>query len=163
MHVFIAVSSLDMSLFEDQFKDLTSLITLLEQCSQNTQHFIDDMAQCLGDSVKSDLITEAERDRLLSYSAKKSTLLVVGQINSGKSSFVNELLGGSYVPISEGPSTSRIVRLKYSEKNYYQVNFRISGATLHVFFFSCTYLCILFRLGIFCFLRPWGGLQRLPL
>lgn len=125
------------SSFEDQFKDVTSLITLFEQCLQDTQHFIDDMAQCLHESVKSDVITEAERHRLLSYSAKKSTLLVVGQTNSGKSSFVNELLGGSYMPTSELPCTSRIIRLKYSDKNYYQVHIyiRIAEATLPAILF----------------------------
>ena len=144
------------SSFEDQFKDVTSLITLFEQCLQDTQHFIDDMAQYLPESVKSDVITEAERHRLLSYSAKKSTLLVVGQTNSGKSSFVNELLGGSYMPTSELPCTSRIIRLKYSDENYYQVHIyiRIAEATLPAILFSSTYSCILFGLGIFCFLRP---------
>ena len=119
---FIAVSSLDTSSsFEDQFRDLTSFITFFEQCSQDTQGFIDLMRQQLSDSIKADLITDAEKQRLSSYSAKKSTLLVVGQTNSGKSSFVNELLGGSFMPTSEVPCTSRIVRLKYSEENYYQV------------------------------------------
>ena len=119
---FIAVSSLDTSSsFEDQFKELTSLITFFEQCSQGTQGFIDLMRQDLSESIKADLITDAEKQRLSSYSAKKSTLLVVGQTNSGKSSFVNELLGGSFMPTSEVPCTSRIVRLKYSEENYYQV------------------------------------------
>ena len=109
------------SSFEDQFRDLTSLITFFEQCSQGTQGFIDLMRQQLSESIKTDLITDAEKQRLSSYSAKKSTLLVVGQTNSGKSSFVNELLGGSFMPTSEVPCTSRIVRLKYSEENYYQV------------------------------------------
>jgi len=109
------------SSFEDQFKELTSLITYFEQCSRDTQQFIDNMRLNLSESIKTDLITDTERQRLLSYSTKKSTLLVVGQTNSGKSSFVNELLGGSFMPTSEVPCTSRIVRLKYSEENYYQV------------------------------------------
>ncbi|XP_078380670.1 dual serine/threonine and tyrosine protein kinase-like isoform X2 [Oculina patagonica] len=75
----------------------------------------------LHDNLKTDLMTETERERLQSYSEKKSTLLVVGQTNSGKSSFVNELLGGSFMPTSEVPCTSRIVRLKYSQENYVQV------------------------------------------
>lgn len=115
------VPSVDASSFEHQFKDLTSLITFFEQCSQDTQQFINGMKQILSESIKTDLITDTERERLLSYSAKKSTLLVVGQTNSGKSSFVNELLGGSFMPTSEVPCTSRIVRLKYSEENYFQV------------------------------------------
>lgn len=109
------------SSFEEQFKELTSLITYFEQCSSETEQFIDNMKAELHESLKTDLITDTERERLQSYSAKKSTLLVVGQTNSGKSSFVNELLGGSFMPTSEVPCTSRIVRLKYSQENYVQV------------------------------------------
>ena len=105
------------SSFEEQFKELTSLITYFEQCSSETQQFIDKMKA----ELKTDLMTDTERQRLQSFSAKKSTLLVVGQTNSGKSSFVNELLGGSFMPTSEVPCTSRIVRLKYSQENYVQV------------------------------------------
>ncbi|XP_020621612.1 dual serine/threonine and tyrosine protein kinase-like isoform X2 [Orbicella faveolata] len=79
------------------------------------------MKAALHENLKTDLMTDTERQRLESYSAKKSTLLVVGQTNSGKSSFVNELLGGSFMPTSEVPCTSRIVRLKYSRENYVQV------------------------------------------
>ena len=78
-----------------QFKELTSLIAYFEQCSSETQQFIDNMKAELHESLKTDLMTDTERQRLQSLSAKKSTLLVVSQTNSGKSSFVNELLGGS--------------------------------------------------------------------
>ena len=108
--------------FEEQFKELTSLITYFDHCSRETQEFIENMRQKLKDSIETDLITDTERQRLLSFSEKKATLLVVGQTNSGKSSFVNELLGGSFMPTSELPCTSRIVRLKFSEENYYQVS-----------------------------------------
>ena len=86
-----------------------------------TWKFIDNMKENFSESLKTDLLTDKERQSLQSYASKKSTLLVVGQTNSGKSSFVNELLGGSFMPTSEVPCTSRIVRLKYSEKNYIQV------------------------------------------
>lgn len=109
------------SSFEKQFKELSSLITYFEQCSLETQQFIDNMKAALHENLKTDLMTDMERQRLQMYSAKKSTLLVVGQTNSGKSSFVNELLGGSFMPTSEVPCTSRIVRLKYSQENYIQV------------------------------------------
>lgn len=112
------------SSFEEQFKELTSLITYFEQCSRETQQFVDNMKVELQENIKTDLMTDTERQHLQSYSAKKSTLLVVGQTNSGKSSFVNELLGGSFMPTSEVPCTSRIVRLKYSQENYVQVRNR---------------------------------------
>lgn len=108
--------------FEEEFKELTSLITYFDNCSRETQEFIENMGRKLKDSIETDLITDAERQRLLSFSEKKATLLVVGQTNSGKSSFVNELLGGSFMPTSELPCTSRMVRLKFSEENYYQVS-----------------------------------------
>lgn len=66
-------------------------------------------------------MTNEEEQKLEANLAKKSTILVVGQTNSGKSSLVNELLGGTYLPTAEVPCTSRIVRLKYSEQNYVQV------------------------------------------
>lgn len=66
-------------------------------------------------------MTNEEEQKLEANLAKKSTILVVGQTNSGKSSLVNELLGGTYLPTAEVPCTSRIVRLKYSEHNYVQV------------------------------------------
>ena len=113
--------------FEQRFKELTSLIAFFEGCSKQTQDLIDNTRQTLfqddrDPSVKPDLMTDAERKQLQSNASKKSTLLVVGQTNSGKSSLINELLGGSYMPTSEVPCTSRIVRLKYSDRNYIQVN-----------------------------------------
>ena len=117
-----ASAELSTQSFEEQFKELTSLITYFEECSLETRQFIDTMKEQLGcEGLKTDLMTDTERKRLQSYSAMKSTLLVVGQTNSGKSSFVNELLGGSFMPTSEIPCTSRIVRLKYSQENYIQV------------------------------------------
>ena len=68
-------------------------------------------------------MTEKEEKQLEANLSKKSTILVVGQTNSGKSSLVNELLGGSFLPTAEVPCTSRIVRLKYSEQNYLKVKF----------------------------------------
>lgn len=119
------------SLFEERFKELTSLITYFDHCSRETQEFIENMGQKLKGSIDTDLITDTERQRLLSFSEKKSTVLVVGQTNSGKSSFVNELLGGSFMPTSEVPCTSRIVRLKFSEENYYQVSSTLQGKIIN--------------------------------
>ena len=59
-----------------------------------TWMFIEHMKEKFSESLKTDLMTDKERQSLQSYASKKSTLLVVGQTNSGKSSFVNELLAG---------------------------------------------------------------------
>ena len=48
-------------------------------------------------------------------------LVVVGQTNSRKKFSAIELRGGSFMPTSEVPSTSSIVRLKHSQENYIQV------------------------------------------
>lgn len=47
--------------FEEEFKELTSLITYFDNCSRETQEFIENMGRKLKDSIETDLITDAER------------------------------------------------------------------------------------------------------
>ena len=48
---------------------------------------------------------------------KSPAVIFIGNRNCGKSSLLNELLRGSYLPVDQTPCTSRIVRIRYSEKN----------------------------------------------
>uniref|UniRef100_A0A1I8G7C2 Protein kinase domain-containing protein n=1 Tax=Macrostomum lignano TaxID=282301 RepID=A0A1I8G7C2_9PLAT len=48
----------------------------------------------------------------------KPCIIIVGQTKSGKSSFINELLGGTFVAQSQSPCTARVTRLTYSDRIY---------------------------------------------
>ncbi|XP_002739349.2 dual serine/threonine and tyrosine protein kinase-like [Saccoglossus kowalevskii] len=49
------------------------------------------------------------------------SLIVIGQTNSGKSSLINELLGGTVVAMRQIPCTARLVKLKYGKKQLVRV------------------------------------------
>ena len=44
----------------------------------------------------------------------KTSVVFIGNRNCGKSSILNEVLGGSYLPVHENPCTSRIVKISHS-------------------------------------------------
>ena len=44
----------------------------------------------------------------------KTSVVFIGNRNCGKSSILNEVLGGSFLPVHENPCTSRIVKLSHS-------------------------------------------------
>ena len=45
---------------------------------------------------------------------KRPSVVFIGNRNCGKSAVLNELLGGSYLPVHETPCTSRIVKISHS-------------------------------------------------
>uniref|UniRef100_A0A1I8HCU5 Dual serine/threonine and tyrosine protein kinase n=1 Tax=Macrostomum lignano TaxID=282301 RepID=A0A1I8HCU5_9PLAT len=53
-----------------------------------------------------------------SSDSSKPCIIIVGQTKSGKSSFINELLGGTFVAQSQSPCTARVTRLTYSDRIY---------------------------------------------
>ena len=65
-------------------------------------------AKSLRDRVDRDLVKKLEEDRF--------HLVVVGEFNHGKSSFVNALLGESVLPVGVTPTTAAIHHLKYADK-----------------------------------------------
>ena len=64
-------------------------------------------AKTLHERVERDLVKKLEEDRF--------HLVVVGEFNHGKSSFVNALLGESVLPVGVTPTTAAIHHLKYAE------------------------------------------------
>jgi small GTP-binding protein len=64
-------------------------------------------AKSLKERIDRDLVRKLEEDRF--------HLVVVGEFNHGKSSFVNALLGESALPVGVTPTTAAIHHLKYSE------------------------------------------------
>ncbi|MEO6418761.1 MAG: dynamin family protein, partial [Polyangiaceae bacterium] len=65
-------------------------------------------AKSLRDRIARDLVHKLEEDRF--------HLVVVGEFNHGKSSFVNALLGHGALPVGVTPTTAAIHHLKYGEK-----------------------------------------------
>jgi small GTP-binding protein len=64
-------------------------------------------AKTLRERIVRDLVDKLEEDRF--------HLVVVGEFNHGKSSFVNALLGRAALPVGVTPTTATIHHLKYSE------------------------------------------------
>ncbi|PAA78587.1 hypothetical protein BOX15_Mlig014911g1, partial [Macrostomum lignano] len=50
--------------------------------------------------------------------SSRPCIIIAGQTKSGKSSFINELLGGTFVAQSQSPCTARVTRLTYSDRIY---------------------------------------------
>ena len=64
-------------------------------------------AKSLNERIARDLLRKLEEDRF--------HLVVVGEFNHGKSSFVNALLGRSALPVGVTPTTAAIHHLKYAD------------------------------------------------
>jgi small GTP-binding protein len=65
-------------------------------------------AKSLGDRVTRDLVNKLSEDRF--------HLVVVGEFNHGKSTFVNALLGGNVLPTGVTPTTAAIHHVKWAAK-----------------------------------------------
>ena len=65
-------------------------------------------AKSLKERIDRELVKKMEEDRF--------HLVVVGEFNHGKSTFVNALLGETVLPVGVTPTTAAIHHLKYSEK-----------------------------------------------
>src|SRR3954470_22878286 len=64
-------------------------------------------AKSLKERVEKELVKKMEEDRF--------HLVVVGEFNHGKSTFVNALLGESVLPVGVTPTTAAIHHLKYAD------------------------------------------------
>lgn len=65
-------------------------------------------AKSLNERIRRDLVRKLEEDRF--------HLVVVGEFNHGKSSFVNALLGRSVLPVGVTPTTAAIHHLRYADE-----------------------------------------------
>src|SRR5262245_16014954 len=63
-------------------------------------------AKSLADRLDADLVKKLEADRF--------HLVVVGEFNHGKTTFVNALLGASILPVGVTPTTAVIHHLEYA-------------------------------------------------
>ncbi len=87
--------------FRDKKTEVTSALAELSALAEAVG------AKTLKERVDRDLVHKLEEDRF--------HLVVVGEFNHGKSTFVNALLGESVLPVGVTPTTAAIHHLKYSE------------------------------------------------
>ncbi|XP_074643235.1 uncharacterized protein LOC141900306 [Tubulanus polymorphus] len=69
-------------------------------------------------NLQSFLFSTEEHQDCEYHLKKEHLIMVMGQVNSGKTSLINEILGKGYLPTSELPCTARIVRIKYNKEPY---------------------------------------------
>ncbi|XP_064633047.1 uncharacterized protein LOC135491242 [Lineus longissimus] len=62
--------------------------------------------------------SEKEKEQIDKILGNKAAIVVTGRTNSGKSSILNTIFRTRILPVSENPCTARVVRLKYSERQY---------------------------------------------
>ncbi|XP_070553797.1 dual serine/threonine and tyrosine protein kinase-like [Ptychodera flava] len=72
------------------------------------------------DTVASALLSPEDSTRVDDLIRQRPCVIVLGEKNCGKSSLINQLLGGTQkvVPSRDTPCTSRLVRIKYSSDPY---------------------------------------------
>ncbi|XP_031573993.1 uncharacterized protein LOC116307815 [Actinia tenebrosa] len=111
--------------FEDTFRKFSHDIEYFRKCYAESETIINELEKIFRNDLNAipgqTFITEEEKAKLKDFVTKRASVLVIGQTNSGKSSLINELLGGSYLPTAEVPCTSRIVRIRYSHENTLRV------------------------------------------
>jgi len=88
--------------FRERKLDVTVALQALADIAQGLG------AKSLGERVNKDLVRKLQEDRF--------HLVVVGEFNHGKSTFVNALLGESVLPVGVTPTTAAIHHIRWAEK-----------------------------------------------
>ena len=88
--------------FRDKSRDLASALDTLGKLAAEVG------AKSLSERVARDLVRKLREDRF--------HLVVVGEFNHGKTSFVNALLGRQALPTGVTPTTATIHHIRYSEE-----------------------------------------------
>jgi len=68
----------------------------------------------LSDDVITTLTSSVNMEEMKEALKCKASVVFIGNRSCGKSSILNEVLGGSYLPVHENPCTSRIVKISHS-------------------------------------------------
>jgi tRNA U34 5-carboxymethylaminomethyl modifying GTPase MnmE/TrmE len=98
--------------FRDKKSEVTNALAELGSVAEDVG------AKTLKERVEKNLVKKLEEDRF--------HLVVVGEFNHGKSTFVNALLGESVLPVGVTPTTAAIHHLKYADTPEATVQF-VSG------------------------------------
>lgn len=93
---------------------------IYEECLKSFEDII--QSKVLGETIViSHLINDEDKSSIENALQHEPTVVFMGQVNSGKSSLANEVLGGgTWLPVASEPCTSRLVNLKYSPRPYYR-------------------------------------------
>src|ERR1044071_4262827 len=73
------------------------------------------LADLAGEVGATTLRERVEKELVAKLQADRFHLVVVGEFNHGKTTFVNALLGGSVLPVGVTPTTAVIHHLEYAE------------------------------------------------
>ena len=91
--------------------------------SERASSLFNETIQCLGEmkaqaKLSEDAITalssSLNMEEIKQALNRRPSVVFIGNRNCGKSAILNELLGGSFLPVHETPCTSRIVRISNS-------------------------------------------------
>ena len=103
---------------------LEKAVEEFKEYSERSASLFKDTVQCLEEmkahtklstetiSAMSSSLNVEEIEQVLK---KRPSVVFIGNRNCGKSAVLNELLGGSYLPVHETPCTSRIVKIGHSK------------------------------------------------
>jgi ribosome biogenesis GTPase A len=86
-----------------------------------------DLSKVSGDIGAKTLATRVQRDVIQKLEAGRFHLVVVGEFNHGKSSFVNALLGRPILPVGVTPTTAVIHHLEHANEPSAKVVFTAEG------------------------------------
>ena len=102
---------------------LEKAVEEFKEYSERSSSLFNETVQCL-EEMKAHTKLSAEAINAMSSSLnmeqikealkRKRSVVFIGNRNCGKSAILNELLGGSYLPVHETPCTSRIVKISHS-------------------------------------------------
>ena len=104
-------------------KKLEKAVEEFKEYSTRSASLFKQTVQCLEDmKTHTKLSTEAidamtsslNMEEMKKALKSKTSVVFIGNRNCGKSAVLNELLGGSYLPVHETPCTSRIVKISHS-------------------------------------------------
>lgn len=98
----MSTQSLDLDAFTARRKEVTGALSELSDIAQGLG------AKTLAARVDSDLVKKVEADRF--------HLVVLGEFNHGKTTFVNALLGASVLPVGVTPTTAVIHHIEYADE-----------------------------------------------
>ena len=104
-------------------KNLENTVEEFRHYSERASALFNETIQCLEEmETQAKLSKDAITDMFSSISMeeiqralnKRPAVVFIGNRNCGKSAILNELLGGSYLPVHETPCTSRVVKISYT-------------------------------------------------